>query len=166
MTADDALLKSLAPAARLDRAGGLAEVEPACLTRGGFVAAHRVRVRSSADLMERRGLLTWRQGRACRRLHRSFVMGILCARDPSRASGAWSPAGLTDAQLGAAEDFRMARRACPQASWDVVFAVACLDRTGADLMKERGLTSGRASGQIMARLRTGLDALADHYDRE
>lgn len=166
MTTDDPLLASLASAPRLVHAGDLAEVEPATLTKGGLVASYRVRVRSSAELMERRGLLSWRQGHAARRLQRSFVLGILGARDPSRASGAWSPAGLTDAQLGAAEDFRLARLACPPASWDIVFAVAVEDRTIQDLMAERGLTSGRASGQLMTRLKTGLNALAELYDHD
>jgi hypothetical protein len=166
MTADDVLMKSLASAPRLTHAGRLAEVEPASLTKGGLVAAYRVRVRSSAELLERRGLLSWRQGRAARRLQRAYVLGILGARDPERASGAWSPAGLTDAQLGAAEDFRLARLACPPASWDIVFGVAVLDQTIAELMAERHLTSGRASGQLMTRLKTGLNALADLYDQD
>ena len=164
--ADDPLMTALASAPRLTHAGDLADLEPATLTKGGMVASYRVRVRSSAELMERRGLLTWRQGRAARRLHRAYVLGILGARDPSRSSGAWSPAGLTDAQLGAAEDFRLARLACPPASWDIVFGVAIEDRTIKDLMTERGLTSGRASGQLMVRLKTGLNALADFYDSE
>ena len=163
---DNALLRSLAGADRLARAGDLVEVEAASVTRGGLVASHRAKVRSSAERLERRGFLTWRMGRAARRLYRSYSLGIEGAREQQGGCNPWSPAGLTDAQLGASQDFFLAREACPLDCWPVVFAVAVLDATIADLMAEAGLTSGRASGALMLRLKRGLNAVADHYDAE
>lgn len=163
----DALRGSLLSAERLRQdAGELAEAEPATITAGGMVASYRAKVRPAVEVLERRGLLEWRQARAARRLYRSYSIGIVGAREKAKGCSAWTPAGYTDLQISAAGDFRAARVAVGGADWELCFAVCVLDVTVKLYVEERlRSTSGRLIGLTLNRLRGALTRLADHYDQ-
>jgi hypothetical protein len=165
MTAD-ALRRSLAGDDRLHHDDERLEVEPASVAAGGLVGSYRVKARPAVELLERRGLLTWRQARAARRLYRSYSLGICGAREADKGTGSWSPAGYSDLQLGAATDYRLGRAAVGGADWPVVFNVAVLDQTVRAYAQEHyASASGRLIGLVMNRLRGGLDRLADYHEQ-
>jgi hypothetical protein len=163
----DALTRSLVPPDRLRHDPDRTLAEPSAVTAGGFVARYRARVMSPIELMERRGLLTWRQAHAGRRLYRSFALGIELARDRDAGGGAWSPAGLTDAQLGAAADYEASRRACGPLDWRLVEAVVLLEVPVRDwVATEHHSNSGRTIAYETDRLRRALDRIAADQDGE
>jgi hypothetical protein len=163
----DALTRSLVPPDRLRHDPDRTLAEPSAVTAGGMVASHRARIMSPVELMERRGVLTWRQAHAGRRLYRSFALGIELARDQDAAGGAWSPGGLTDAQLGAAEDYEASRRAVGPMDWRLVEAIVLLEITVRDWVAiEHQSNSGRTIAFEVERLRRALDRIAADQDGE
>lgn len=162
----DALTRSLVPPDRLRHDADRTRAEPSAVTTGGMVASHRARVMSPVELLERRGVLSWRQAHAGRRLYRSFALGIELARDRDAASGgAWSPGGLTDAQLGAAADYEASKRAVGPFDWRLVEAVVLHEMTVRHWVAiEHHSNSGRAIAYETERLRRALDRIAAEHD--
>lgn len=160
----DALRRSLAGEHRVQHDDDRLEVEPATLTGGGLVGSYRVKSRPAIEQLESRGHITARQARAARRLYRCYSIGVMGARDGNKGSAAWSPTGYTDLQLGAATDYRLSRAAIGGADFEVVFMVAVMDQTATGYAEAHyQSTSGRMVGQVMNRLRNGLDRLADYH---
>ena len=159
------LVRSLASSDRLRHDDELAIAEASTVSAGGLVASYRARIVSPVELMQRRGVLTWRQGHAARRLYRSYALGIALARDRDAGGGAWSPGGLTDAQLGAALDYGASKAAIGAGDWRLVEAVVLQELTVRHWCAlEHYSNSGRLIGYETERLRRALDRLAACHD--
>lgn len=104
-----------------------------------------------------RGVITDRQCWAARRLKDDYELGICGARNPE-AGGSGDPAGV--AQVLAARAYAVAVQAIGKRLSLVVLASVCEELTS----EQVGRRIGERRDGVMALLRAGLDALADHYE--
>jgi hypothetical protein len=137
-------------------------IEARVVNAGGIPISHGARVQSVTERLRNRGHLTERQFQAAERLHRSYCLGILQARDSdSGGCSAWSPSGYSDAVLNAATDYRKAREAIGLRLWPLVWSVVIDDWTIERWRNERG--NGTTPQAAAALFRHALDTLGDHY---
>lgn len=141
-------------------------VEPAELTPGGMVVSTRRRVQHPLERMRAKQQISLRQAAAGERLYAAWALGVVGARDADAVgSNAWTPAGYSDAQLAALEDFRLAKAAIRPGLWDLLIAVCCHEKTIRGMVPpgRNGKASGRAVCDLMDLFREGLFRLAEHY---
>lgn len=120
----------------------------------------RVRVMPQVEVMERRQQLTPRQARAGLAIYRCWSLGICGARDSEATGNGSDPGGYTDAQLNAAQEYRMIRDAVGGRLWPIAFAVSCEDWSPSRWAVDRG--GGMDPKGAIALLRVALDTVADH----
>lgn len=157
MSSHDALKRSLAAPERLQH--GTVLVEARAVTSSGHVIEHGARVQPSIERYKRRGQLTLRQVRAAELLYRCWALGIEGARQQSTGCDAWTPSGMSDAQVQAVRSYETARINVGPRLWPLVFAVCCEDWTVDRFANERG----RNSTSTMEVLRYSLEILADSF---
>jgi hypothetical protein len=120
----------------------------------------RTRVMPVVEVMERRQQLTPRQCRAGLAIYRCWALGICGARDGEASGNGNDPGGYTDAQLAAAQEYRLIRDAVGGRLWPIAFAVSCEDWSVARWAVDRG--GGMNPKGAIALLRVALDIAADH----
>lgn len=120
----------------------------------------RVRVMPMVEVMERRRQLTPRQCRAGLAIHRCWALGICGARDSEASGNGTDPGGYTDAQLDAAQEYRLIRDAVGGRLWSIAFSVSCEDWSPSRWAVDRG--GGMNPKGAIALLRVALDIAADY----
>ena len=146
--------------------GRIAVTEPAELTKGGMVVSTRRRLQHPLERMRAKQQISLRQAAAGERLYAAWALGVCGARDADAVGcSAWTPAGYSDAQLAALEDFRLAKAAIRPGLWDIVVAVCCHEQTVRGMVPPgpNGRASGRKVCELMDLFREGLFRLAEHY---
>lgn len=117
-----------------------------------------VRTLSAIGNLERRKVLTPRQGAAARRLESSHSLGVIgLKRDLPH--GRRVPAGFMDARIAARDDYDQAREWLGGRIWPIVSAVVCEDRTVQEAAELHRMNPTAAA----TLLKLGLDLLGDHY---
>lgn len=122
----------------------------------------RTRVMGQCEVLERRGTISARQARAGIRIYQCWALGICGARDSDATGNGSDPGGYTDAQLDAAQEYRMIRDAVGPRLWSCVFSVAVEDYSPSRWANERGNAMHKAAAVEL--LRIGLDYAADVVD--
>jgi type IV secretory pathway ATPase VirB11/archaellum biosynthesis ATPase len=123
----------------------------------------RGRVVWAPDVLLSNGTISDAHHAAATRLHDSYSLGILGARDRlavyiDRCS---VQAGFADAQLAAARDYREAAQAVGQVAMSALSWCVLSYGTVAGWAECKGWSKDRAGGYLLA----ALDRLAEHYDR-
>lgn len=135
------------------------EVEARTVTSGGHVTAYGARAVSPIERYKRRGQLTLRQVRGAEMLYRCWALGVEGAKSDAGGCDAWTPSGLSDAQVQAIRSYEAARMAAGRHLWPLAFHVACLDWTCERFALERG----RNSTSTLEALRYALEMVADSF---
>jgi hypothetical protein len=120
----------------------------------------RVRVKPMVEVLEARGALNARQARAGVRIYQAWALGICGARNSEPGGNGNDPGGYTDAQLAAAQEYRMIRDHVGPRLWPAVFATAVEDWSPSRFANERG--GGMHKAAAVQMLRIGLDEAADY----
>lgn len=119
----------------------------------------RVRIKPMVEVLEARGALNARQARAGVRIYQAWALGICGARNADASGNGADPGGYTDAQLNAAQEYRLIRDAVGPRLWSVVFSVTVEDYSPSRWANERGNAMHKAAAVEL--LRIGLDYAAD-----
>lgn len=157
---------AVAVAAEMDpaewqRSRGRAMVEEAAEVTAGGMPVGKVRVcLPPVELYLRRGQITARMCAAARRLRDDYDLGICGARDPERKGGTAAGEPMSAAQLMAARAYAKAVQAVGPRLSVVLLATVCEELWASEI----GARVGERRDGVMALLRAGLDALADHYE--
>lgn len=136
--------------------------EPAGITPGGMVVSTRRRVQAPLERMRARGQISMRQAAAGERLYAAWALGVVGARDrDAPGCSAWSPAGYTDAQLAALQDYRQSCAAMGGLA-NVAVLVCCYGMTVRSVaLGATGSGSGHAVTRVADMLRQALTQLAE-----
>jgi hypothetical protein len=119
----------------------------------------RTRVMSQGEVLHRRGTISARQWRAAVRIYQCWALGICGARDGEPGGNGSDPGGYTDAQLAAAQEYRLIRDAVGPRLWSLTFSVACEDWSPSRWANERG--GGMHKAGAVELLRHALDLASD-----
>lgn len=119
---------------------------------------HRARVQPILERMESRGQISARQARAGERIYQCYALGVAGAHN-GEAGGSYDPGGYRDAQLAAAQEYRIIRDAVGGRLWPLAFSCCVEDWSVARWCNERG--RGMDPRGAIALLRLALDVAAD-----
>lgn len=106
-----------------------------------------------------RKLITQAQHSAAEHLLDDYELGVHGARNPEARGSSGSPSPIAVAQLMALESYQLAVQRLGLIASAIVLPIVCADIGAAQLAQR----IGAERALIMARLRDGLDVLADYY---